>query len=182
MNIYFIFYFSSCIFTWIFLSCKYLCNNFSYFMKTHWIRMLLFDKWVYSIVRVWEQAISFGMLPNTRPEFNFAYVFDFLDMQIFCLKIVPFYDSKLKTVSNYKTAFSLFPRQSFDILSLERTFYFNHLFKKKAYSLGICCLVMIYFAFFLVFSQCSSYKPILSVWLCIWCRICMVQHELCWCM
>ena len=78
-----------------------------------------------------EQAISFGMLPNTRPEFNFAYVFDFLDMQIFCLKIVPFYDSKLKTVSNYKTAFSLFPRQSFDILSLERTFYINHLFFKK---------------------------------------------------
>ena len=96
-----------------------------------------------------EQAISFGMLPYTRPEFNFAYVFDFLDMQIFCLKIVPFYDSKLKTVSNYKTAFSLFPRQSFDILSLERTFYINHLFfKKKAYSLGICCLVMMYFAFF----------------------------------
>ena len=65
-----------------------------------------------------EQAISFGMLPNTRPEFNFAYVFDFLDMQIFCLKIVPFYDSKLETASNYRTAFSLFPRQSFDILSL----------------------------------------------------------------
>ena len=74
------------------------------------------------------------MLPNTRPEFNFAYVFDFLDMQIFCLKIVPFYDSKLKTVSNYKTAFSLFPRQSFDILSLG--VHFNHLFLVKGLFFG----------------------------------------------
>ena len=37
---------------------------------------------------VWEQAISFGMLPNTSSEFNFATVFDSLDMQIFCLKTV----------------------------------------------------------------------------------------------